>query len=313
MAFPRQQTHHGNDKGERLVPGNPLAPLVSIVLPTHNGTRFIAEAIESCLGQTYRNLELIIVDDGSTDGTAGVVERYLQGDPRLRLLRHASNRRLPAALNTGFAHAAGRYLTWTSDDNYFRREAIEELVAYLGAHPDVDVVYSDCTLIDDEGTSCGRLEVGDPDRLLSGDYNCVHGCFLYKREVHDALGGYAEDLFLVEDYDFWLRAANAFRLRPYRKELYYYRKHRDSLSSRYHARIQPMLDRTLARHLPAARVPGSTKAAVFFMLAQRARARGEAMPMLAYLANSWLHSPRVFAQHLGRAAQKRAWRRISAQ
>lgn len=292
---------------------DPLAPLVSIVLPTHNGARYIEEAIESCLGQTYRNLELIIVDDGSTDGTVGVVERYLESDRRLRLLRHETNRRLPAALNTGFAHAAGRYLTWTSDDNYFCREAIGELAAYLEAHPDVDVVYADCTLIDDEGNPFGRLAAGDPDRLLSSDYNCVHGCFLYKREVHDAVGGYAEDSFLVEDYDFWLRAANSFRLSPYHKDLYYYRMHRGSLSSRYDERIQPMLDRTLARHLPVARVPGSTKSALFFMLAQRARSRGEVIPMLTYLANSWCHSPRVFAQYLGRAAQKRAWRRISAQ
>ncbi len=293
--------------------GDPLGPLVSIVLPTYNGARYVVEAIESCLGQTYRNLELIVVDDGSTDGTVGTVRRYLESDRRLRLLQHERNRKLPAALNTGFAKAAGSYLTWIADDNTFRPEAIEEMLAYLEAHADVDVVYTDCTFTDTEGKPYHRMDAGEPDRLWSTDFNCVGPCFLYRRRVQDALGGYAEDMFWVEDYDFWLRASLSFRLRPYHKDLFYYRRHEGSLSSRFNPRIEQLLDRVVARHLPAARLPESSKSELFFMLAQRARSRGEVIPTLTYLANSWLHSPRVFVQYLGRAAQKRAWPRISAQ
>lgn len=293
--------------------GDRLGPLVSIVLPTYNGARYIGEAIDSCLGQTYQNLELIIVDDGSTDGTVDAATQYLGRDGRVRLLRHERNRSLPAALNTGFATAAGCYLTWISDDNTFRREAIAEMVGYLEAHPDVDVVYTDCTLTDVEGRPYARMDAGEPDRLWSTDFNCVGPCFLYRRQVQEALGGYAEDTFLVEDYDFWLRASHSFRLRPYHKDLFNYRRHQGSLSSRFNPRIEHMLDRVVARHLPAARLPGSSKSALFFMLAQRARSRGEVLPTLTYLAHSWRYSPRVFAQYLGRAAQKRAWRRINAQ
>jgi glycosyltransferase involved in cell wall biosynthesis len=295
------------------VDGNGPGPLVSIVLPTYNGARYIGEAIESCLGQTYPNWELIIVDDGSTDGTVDAVKRYRERDRRLRLLRHERNRYLPAALNTGFADAAGCYLTWIADDNVFRHDAIEELVSYLEVHPDVDVVYTDCTLTDDEGKPYERLDAGEPERLWSTDFNCVGPCFLYRRRVHSALGGYAEDMFLVEDYDFWLRASQSFRLRPYHKDLFCYRRHPGSLSSRFNPRIEHMLDRALARHLPGARMAGAAKSAVFFLLAQRARSRGEALPTLTYLASSWVHSPRVFAQYLGRAAQRRAWRRLNAQ
>jgi glycosyltransferase involved in cell wall biosynthesis len=258
-------------------------------------------------------LEVIVVDDGSTDGTVGTVRRYLQRDPRLRLLQHERNQKLPAALNTGFANAAGSYLTWIADDNTFRPEAVEEMVAYLEAHPDVDVVYTDCTLTDVEGKPYARMNAGEPDRLWSIDFNCVGPCFLYRRRVQDALGGYAEDMFLVEDYDFWLRASHSFRLKPYHKDLFYYRRHERSLSSRFNPRIEHLLDRAVARHLPAACLPEPSKAELFFMLAQRARSRGEVIPTLTYLANSWVHSPRVFVQYLGRAAQKRAWRRIGEQ
>jgi glycosyltransferase involved in cell wall biosynthesis len=285
--------------------------LVSIVLPTHNGARYIAGAIASCLGQTYRNLELIVVDDGSTDDTAAQVELYGATDRRVRLVRHERNRRLPAALNTGFAAAAGDFLTWTSDDNAYRPEAIEQMVAFLEDRPDVDMVYTDCTLIDETGQVIGRLPAGEPERLLSSDYNCVGPCFLYRRRVRDAVGDYAEDLYLGEDYDYWLRAAHACCLRPWHRDLYYYRMHHDSLSARYAGRIDPVLERALARHLRVARVDAGRKSELCFMFAQRTRARHEILPMLGYLAQSGAYSPRVFARCLARAATRRLGHRRS--
>lgn len=292
--------------------GDTIAPVVSIVLPTYNGAQYIERAIETCLGQTYHNWELIIVDDGSTDDTVGKIERYLGRDRGLRLLRHECNRRLPAALNTGFANAAGKYLTWTSDDNYYRPEAIDEMVAYLEDHPNVDMVYTDCSVIDDAGNIIMRMHVGESETLLSCHHNCIGPCFLYRRHVRDVVGEYAEDMFLVEDYDYWLRASNSFRLEPYHKDLYCYRIHRKSLSARHAQRVDCMVDRALSRNLRAARVTVSTKAALFFMLAQRARGRGETFLMLTHLVSAWSHSPRVFTQCLGQAARRRlAHRRVA--
>ena len=88
-------------------------PLVSIVLPTHNGARYLEQAVQSCLDQTYRNWELIIVDDASTDETPALIARLVAADSRIRSIRNEVNQKLPGALNTGFAQARGEYLTWT--------------------------------------------------------------------------------------------------------------------------------------------------------------------------------------------------------
>lgn len=98
------------------------SPKVSIVLPTYNGARYLRQSIDSCLGQTYRNLELIVVDDASTDTTPEIIRSYQ--DPRIRVIRHEKSKMLPESLNTGFRAVSGDYLTWTSDDNYYVPEAI---------------------------------------------------------------------------------------------------------------------------------------------------------------------------------------------
>jgi glycosyltransferase involved in cell wall biosynthesis len=106
-------------------------PLVSIILPTYNGSRFLERAIQSCLGQTYFSIELIIVDDASTDSTPEILARAVKQDTRVRVIWHDRNRKLPAALNTGFSEAKGEFLTWTSDDNEYLPNAIEQMVDFL--------------------------------------------------------------------------------------------------------------------------------------------------------------------------------------
>lgn len=202
--------------------------LVSIVLPTYNGARYLDEAIESCLDQTYRNWELILVDDASTDETPAVIAKYLRLDSRIRSLRHEHNRKLPAALNTGFAAARGEYLTWTSDDNRYRPHALATLVSFLEARPDVDVVYSDYTVIDEAGSPLRAVQVEGPEVLPFR--NSIGACFLYRAAVAQKVGPYAEDLFRAEDYDFWLRAVNVCRLEPFHEDLYEYRLHSASLN-----------------------------------------------------------------------------------
>lgn len=118
-------------------------PLVSIVLPTYNGSRFLQEAIESCIRQSYPHWELIIVDDASIDETPQIVVHWTKRDSRIRSLRNQTNRRLPESLNRGFAEAKGELLTWTSDDNRYMPNALATMVEFLEAHSDVDLVYSD--------------------------------------------------------------------------------------------------------------------------------------------------------------------------
>jgi FkbM family methyltransferase len=204
-------------------------PLVSIVLPTYNGSRYLNDAISSCLNQTYRNLELIVVDDCSTDGTPEILQERAAQDARIRVVTHATNKKLPAALNSGFAQARGKYLTWTSDDNLYQPHAIGSMVSALTAQPDAAVVYTSYSVIDDAGQLVNTMPAKRPGELVLG--NIVGACFLYTDAVQEAVGPYDESLFLAEDYDFWLRAAQRFRFVPLHDDLYWYREHQQSLSA----------------------------------------------------------------------------------
>ncbi len=222
--------------------------LVSIVLPTYNGARYLREAIQSCLEQTYPHWELIIVDDASTDETPAIIAEYVRLDPRIRSLRHEYNRKLPAALNTGFAAVRGEHLTWTSDDNRYRPHALATLVAFLEARPDVDVVYSDYTVIDETGRPLRAVQVEAPEALPFR--NPIGACFLYWAAVAQKVGPYAEDLFRAEDYDFWLRAAGVCRLEPLHEDLYEYRLHGASLNMSQSPQCHVASARAQLRNLP---------------------------------------------------------------
>ena len=203
--------------------------LVSIVLPVYNGSRYLRQSIESCMSQTYENIELIVVDDASKDDSVEIVRAYR--DPRIALIRHERNRKLPAALNTGFRAASGAYLTWTSHDNYYIPTAIDELVQFLESRMGVDFVYSDEYIIDERDQTVQLDRTGPVERLV--EQSCLGGCFLYTRAVYERLGPYDERLFLAEDYDYWLRALAAFKLAHLDRPLYYYRLHPRSLTVQF--------------------------------------------------------------------------------
>jgi glycosyltransferase involved in cell wall biosynthesis len=241
-------------------------PKVSIVLPTFNGSQFIRESIESCLNQTYPNLELIIVDDGSTEHTRDIIASYAEKDPRIVSLRHTTNQNLPAALNTGFEAAQGKYLTWISDDNLFRPQAIEQLVAALDTHPEAHIAYSDFTKMDASGKFIACVNADEKEGLVLE--NCIGPCFLYRDSVQKQLNGYDEALFLAEDYDFWLRASVDFFFMPLHQDLYLYRSHRNSLTTRYKDKIRNAKINALEKNLPNLRwAPKSLQAEAFINLA----------------------------------------------
>jgi len=203
--------------------------LVSIVLPVYNGARFLHQSIDSCLQQTYRNIELVVVDDGSEDNSVEIAKSY--NDHRIRLIRHDSNRKLPAALNTGFKHSSGFYLTWTSHDNYYAPTAIAEMVDFLEENPHVQFVFTDDFYVDEADQLLGVVKRGPIERLTVN--SCLGGGFLYTRTVYEKVGPYNERTFLAEDYDYWLRVSAHFTLGHLGRPLYYYRQHPDSLTSRY--------------------------------------------------------------------------------
>jgi GT2 family glycosyltransferase len=213
---------------------------VSIVLPTYNGTRYLARSLESCLTQTHRNIELVVVDDGSQASVAEIVGHF--GDSRIKYVRHEVNLGLPRALNTGFANTSGALVTWTSDDNYYAPNAIEEMVRFLSTYPQVDFVYADAFEIDAVGKVVGMLRT-KPPRWLTVK-NRVGACFLYRRVVYETVGEFDSGAVLAEDYDYWLRVARRFTMQRLFKALYYYRFHPESLTGRCErARVSQQAER----------------------------------------------------------------------
>lgn len=210
---------------------NSNLPLVSIVMPVYNGKTkgMLDEAINSCLSQSYRNIELILVDDCSTDATYQCFEEFAALDRRVRIIKNRTNQKLPSSLNIGFANARGEYYTWTSDDNFYMPQAIEEMLTYLELNNKTSIVYADFICINKGKKELKSSRVNKSELLFF--YNCIGACFLYRRNVHSELGGYDTDLFLVEDYDFWLRAYNKFEYMYINKKLYYYTEHEQSLST----------------------------------------------------------------------------------
>jgi glycosyltransferase involved in cell wall biosynthesis len=265
-------------------------PLVSIVLPTHNGSRYLAESIESVLRQTHTNLELIIVDDASTDRTPELIAGYVRQDPRIRTVQHQENAKLPAALNSGFRIARGEYLTWTSDDNLYRPDALAVMVGALQQHPDVGLVYADYSEIDEHGRTIRGIHVHPPEKLAH--LNSVSACFLYRREIYETIGDYDPSFFLAEDYEYWVRASLAFRLRPIHRDLYLRRRHEASLTSRFREPVREAHERVLSRYLPKMVWAGRTERSTgYCWLANRAIDRRDLWKALVCVLHAGRLSP----------------------
>lgn len=206
-------------------------PKVSVVLPTYNGSKYLAESIESVINQTFTDWELIIINDCSTDGTLEIANSYAEKDDRIKVFTNPKNFKLPKSLNEGFRRATGEYYTWTSDDNMYKAEAFAVLSGYLDENSNVAMVYSDYTKIDSEGNVIDINHImNEPEKLIFG--NVVGASFMYRETVAKKIGEYDADMFLAEDYEYWIRIYREFVIIHLPKNLYFYRVHENSLSEK---------------------------------------------------------------------------------
>jgi glycosyltransferase involved in cell wall biosynthesis len=204
--------------------------LVSIILTTLNSERFVARSIESCLDQTHTNLEFLIVDGGSLDGTLDVVNSC--NDSRIRVIHQQGNEgKLPGAINIGMAHANGDFVTWTQDDCWYERNAIQTMLQYLNDHPRVGLVYADYWDVDESGTRIRYQFVNPPSSILVDDV--VRQCFLMRREVYHRIGPQDTQYFPVHEVPWRMRVASCFEIQPLHIPLMYYTLQSNSLTGRY--------------------------------------------------------------------------------
>jgi glycosyltransferase involved in cell wall biosynthesis len=206
-------------------------PQVSVVLPVRNGERFLSEAVGSVLAQTLNDFELIVVDDGSTDGSAAVLEGVV--DPRVTVLRQPPTG-LVAALSTGVAHARADYVARMDADDVSEPQRLERQVRLLEERPDVAMVATWVTVIDEDGREL-RREVLPPEHedlvrrlLLRNPFQ--HGSVVLRRQAFEAAGGYRPDYGANEDYDLWRRLALVGELACVPETLYRYRLHAETVT-----------------------------------------------------------------------------------
>ena len=207
-----------------------MGKLISIVLPIYNGEKYMRQSIDSVIGQTYQNWELLIVDDGSTDRTAAIAKEYEQKDSRIHYHKNPQNLRLPRTLNRGFSLAKGAYLTWTSDDNYYYPTALETMVGAL-EREQRDFCFASCDVINGDGQIVECIMVSDRSLKMMAGSNPVGACFLYSRRAYEAVGEYDPELTLVEDFDYWQRISMRFPPVCIPEKLYAYRWHDGALTS----------------------------------------------------------------------------------
>ena len=182
---------------------------VSVIVPAYNQGRYLGDAIRSALAQTYRDLEVLVVDDGSTDDTRAVTRSF--ADPRVRYI-HQANRGLSAARNTGIREASGEFLTFLDSDDQFLPEKLDLLLAAFDRNPALGFAAGEAVLIDEHGELMGevfdRPLPADPSELLLA--NPLHvGSVLLRRSWQDRVGPFDESLRSYEDWDMWLRLARA--------------------------------------------------------------------------------------------------------
>jgi len=208
--------------------------LVSIVLPTYNGAKYLKEVLESIFSQTYQNWELIIVNDCSFDNTLEIANEYAAKDKRVKVLSNEVNQKTAQSLNNGFNLAKGEYFTWISDDNRFKPNALEYMVTFLENNPAVD--FLSCTFdgIDENGNFKGGSDyyIGKERSVYKLLKHCnIGACFMYRKELAEKTGLYDKEFELANDYDYWMRAAIAGNIHYDETNLYEYRSHSGNLTS----------------------------------------------------------------------------------
>lgn len=183
-----------------------VRPLISVIMPVYNGEKYLREAIDSVLAQTYHDFELLLINDGSTDKSKEIILSY--NDPRIRYIENEKNLRLIATLNRGITLSQGDLIVRMDADDVCMPNRFEEQVAFLNKHDDIDLCGSWAIRIDGEGKTTGRIKnIDSPELLKCATYfTCpfVHPSMMIRARVLKA-NYYNPDFPDVEDTELWHR------------------------------------------------------------------------------------------------------------
>ncbi|MEH2234977.1 CHAT domain-containing protein [Nostoc sp.] len=209
-----------------------MSPLISIVIVNYNRESYLREAIASVLAQTWQDFELLIWDDGSTDGSVAIAHEYAQQDGRVRVFQ-AHHQGVAAACKAAINLTSGAYIGLVDSDDILAPTALAKTATVLNSHPETGFVYTDYLNIDQEGKVIGyshRCDIPYSKERLLVDFMTFH-FRLIRRSVYDQVGGVNKSFHSAEDYDLCLRLSEVAQVRRVKEPLYLYRIHSQSIST----------------------------------------------------------------------------------
>jgi len=216
------------------------APRVTVLMPAFDAARHLREAVDSVLGQTYGEFELLAIDDGSTDDTADILGGYVARDRRVRLVRNGRNLGLIATLNRGLDLARGELVARFDADDVCLPQRLARQVAWMDAHPRVDVGAPWVAMFNEGGEGVGRRAETHDEIVAQGLFFCplLHPSVVMRRQrLHDLGLRYPAEFVHIEDYALWVQAARTLRFGGQPEVLVRMRFHPDSVSS-VHQEVQ---------------------------------------------------------------------------
>jgi hypothetical protein len=226
-------------------------PTVSVLMAVYNTERFLERAVESILQQSFRDFELVILDDGSTDRSLSILRRYAAQDQRIRLISR-ENRGIPQTRNELLREARGEFIAVMDSDDVALPDRLARQVAFLQQSPEVVWVGGAFELIDRGGRLITKIPLAEQDSeikalLQDGHISFLHPTALIRRSAVLQVGGYDESLPLAEDLDLWLRLGEIGALANLPEPVVQYRLHGNSICDRYQGlppqAVQTALDR----------------------------------------------------------------------
>jgi hypothetical protein len=235
-----------------------MEPHVSVVMSVYNHASHLSDSIESILSQDGINLEFIAVDDGSTDDSGNILDRYASRDPRLRIL-HQCNQGLTRALITGCSMAQGRYIARQDSDDISFPGRLSRLSEELDLYPNAVMVSSSTAMMGPGGELLLTRCVHDAFRVKAWDTTFCHGSLMFRRDAYERLGGYRTQFRAAQDVDLQYRLSELGEKRIVPELLYAFRTSEQSISAA--SPIQKKLSR-LAAAAREARVSGGDERAI---------------------------------------------------
>ncbi|MGH1335040.1 MAG: glycosyltransferase family 2 protein [Aureispira sp.] len=212
------------------------SPLVSIIIPAYKAANYIEETINSVLQQTYQNLELIVVDDGSPDHQSDLIWPFVEADKRVQYIQQP-NSGVSVARNNGFSHSKGEFIAFLDADDVWLSQNLEKKLALFAQDKELGLVHSDLAVIDSHSALTGETKSGKAgyilDDLLAWKGTCVPtpSSILVQREVVTKVGGFDPHLSNAADQEFFFRVAKVYKIGRVPAVTWHYRVHDNNMHS----------------------------------------------------------------------------------